>query len=118
MLNDRLPKTQEQNLAQTKTHLETIESLERGLVDINATNTSLSACIPVKEPDSVVRVSDSETELRDSGAIDGVSEARVKAVDGLVRVVSRDTRSGKGRLGRGVVALGDYDEAIVSMTEY
>jgi hypothetical protein len=97
-------------LAQTKTHLEAIESFERGLVDIHATNTSLIARIPVKEPDSVVRVSDSETELRDSSAIVSVSEARVKAVDGLVRVMSGNTRSGKRRLGRGVVALSDYDE--------
>lgn len=91
-----------------KSCLETVQSLCRGFVDVNSTNTSLCARVGVVEPDSRVGISDRECEGSNGRAVVRVAEARVEAVDGLVRYVRWDARRRKCRLDSSVISLRDW----------
>ncbi len=90
-----------------RTHDEPVERLSARLVYVDAANTAEGARRDVVEPDRVVR-RDRHREVRDGRAVVRRAEARVEPVDRRVRVVCGDARRRERRLGRAVVALGDW----------
>ena len=84
------------------------ERLIRALVDVDATNTTDRAGVPVEEPDRVV-ARDREYIVGDRRAIACVAETGCEAVVGF-SLVDPDTRRGESRLHNAVVALSDCEE--------
>lgn len=92
-----------------RTDLEPSQSLQRALIGVDTTNTTLTTGVVVEEPKGLVGDigGDGYGEDGDRSSVNGVAETGVEAVDGAVRVVCRDTGRGERGLGHRVVALGD-----------
>ncbi len=91
------------------THRKAGKRLARRLIIIDNTNTTHATRVVIKKPEGLVHVLCGYGNGQNSagGASLGVSEARVKAIDGDVCVVFGDTRAVKSRLGCRVVPTGD-----------
>jgi len=89
------------------TYNKAVKGFPARLVDVDSANTTLLAGTPVKEPDGLFGFVDDDLEVSDGCPVHRITEARVEAIDSLVREMGWDTRRGESALNRGVVPLGD-----------